>query len=1537
MVSQFSDSDEEVAASTSRSTTSRGRKVSYKMAIDSDDNSDDVPMFDDEDSGSDFEIEPPIKKSATPKAPAAKPRAKPAAKPRAPKATKATKSSSPDSLNGHAEENGNDRPVQNGNGNPSGNNDASSQYQKLTQLEHILKRPDTYIGSVEKTEMKMWVYDEPSQSMVHRDVKIVPGLYKIFDEILVNAADNKIRDPSMDTLDVKIDPETNTISVLNNGKGIPIEIHKKEKIYIPELIFGNLLTSSNYDDDAKKVTGGRNGYGAKLCNIFSTEFTVETGDKATKRKYKQVWKKNMSEFEEPNISKVSKGQDYTRITFKPDLTLFHMDSMDEDLVAVLYRRVYDLAGCMRNCKVILNGKRLHIKDFKSYTEMFVKALEKSHQETTAESEEPEEKKPIIVYERINDRWEIAFSVSDGAFNQVSFVNSIATTSGGTHVNYIADQITSKISEEIKKKKQPIKTLQIKNNMFLFINCLIENPSFTSQTKEQLTTRKTAFGSQCELSPEFLKKIMKTPILDRVKDIASNNADKEIRKTDGGKTRRIKDTSKLEDANKAGTREGHKCTLILTEGDSAMSLAVAGLAVVGRDYYGVYPLRGKLLNVREASHDQITKNAQIQAIKKIMGLQHKKHYTSTQELRYGHIMIMTDQDHDGSHIKGLIINFLESTFPGLLEIPGFLVEFITPIIKVSIYRGKRISEVIPFYTMPEYEEWRETVGKTCVWKKKYYKGLGTSEPKEGREYFSLLDKHLKHFHELQSEDKPMIELAFSKKKADERKDWLRQFRPGTHLDPNLSVIPIRDFINKELILFSIADNMRSIPSVLDGLKPGQRKVLYGCFKRNLVTEIKVAQLAGYISENTGYHHGEPSLIQTIVNLAQNFVGSNNLNLLLPKGSFGSRASGGKDSSAPRYIYTELNPLTRKIFHPADEKIYTYVEDDENTVEPEWYVPILPMVLVNGAEGIGTGWSTNIPPFNPVDIITNLRHLMNGEEMESMIPWYRGWTGTIEAMPDNKFKAIGTITQIDDVTLEITELPPYFWTINMREFLLAQLKDRRDSKVGWIDDFTEDHGLGVKFVVKLSPQEMAKAVSDGLHSRFKLTSNINLSNMIAFDTQNRIKKYASPFEIINDFYFVRLEFYQKRKNYLSNQLKNQLTKLSEQARFVKMIIEKKFIVTNRKKVDIIKDLQNNKFPAFSKDNIPKYVGVEDFVADDDDEDEEIPDDVENPLKNNANYDYLLGMQIWSLTLERYQRLLKDCRNKEEELNTLLKKTPKDLWNEDLDIFLEKWEVFLEEDRIERESLVPKSKAKGRKAGAAKRKRDVDEDFVLSGKRNGSAGKKVKNETKREPVSRPKKTTVKKESSNEILEDEISDPKIKAKQTTLDHFKPKSASPVKKDDSKKDIFASLAGDIFDTKVDSIAEVKLDEPKSAPKRAASKFAALFISDDEDKDDIFSPKKKATKEKIVAVKEKPAASEKSVSTTEKPAPKEKAGAKSNKKGKGADKWSLMIVSDDEESDNEASTAATRPKRNARGPRKRYTADSEDSDNSIDVDESFSD
>ncbi|KAJ2762850.1 DNA topoisomerase 2, partial [Coemansia nantahalensis] len=496
----------------------------------------------------------------------------------------------------------------------------------------------------------------------------------------------------MKKIEVTIDKEQGVISILNDGKGIPIEIHREHNAYVPELIFGHLLTSSNYNDNQEKITGGRNGYGAKLCNIFSREFIVETADATAQKKYHQVFTDNMKNIGKPKITKHATKREYTKITFKPDFAKFHMEGLDDDTIALITKRVYDLAGCVEGVKVFLNGEAIPLRNFKSYVELFL--LPPVDPEDPAPA-----KKTDIVYKKFSDRWEVAFAVSDGQFRQVSFVNSINTLRGGTHVNCIADQITKSFLESTKKSKVQIKPHQVKNNMWLFVNSKIVNPTFDSQTKETLTLRVSAFGSKCEVSDDFMRNVMKSDLKELVDMMVKRKEERDLKKTDGTRTSRITDIDKLDDANLAGTKHRRDCTLILTEGDSAKTLAVAGLGVQGRDKFGIFALRGKPLNVRDATTSQITANQEFTNIKKILGLKHGVKYTSTEDLRYGHVLIMADQDVDGSHIKGLLVNMFDSQYPGLLEVDGFLQQFITPVVRVTNGRTK---ERINFYTEAEFK-------------------------------------------------------------------------------------------------------------------------------------------------------------------------------------------------------------------------------------------------------------------------------------------------------------------------------------------------------------------------------------------------------------------------------------------------------------------------------------------------------------------------------------------------------------------------------------------------------------------------------------------------------------------------------------------------------------------------------------------------------------------------------------------------------------------------------------------------------------------
>lgn len=402
------------------------------------------------------------------------------------------------------------------------------------------------------------------------------------------------------------------------------------------------------------------------------------------------------------------------------------------------------------------------------------------------------------------------------------------------------------------------------------------------------------------------------------------------------------------------------------------------------------------------------------------------------------------------------------------------------------------------------------------------------------YFADLEKHMKEFHVMEEEGRNLIELAFSKKKADERKEWLRLYKPGTFLDHGVDKISYPEFVNKELILFSMADNIRSIPSMVDGLKPGQRKILFACFKRNLKKQLKVSELAGYVSEQTAYHHGEQSLQGAIINMAQTFVGTNNLNLLEPEGSFGTRLDGGKDAASPRYIFTLLSPFARKLFPAMDDPLLTYNLDDDKKIEPLWYAPVVPLVLINGADGIGTGWSTTIPNYNPEDVVDNIRRLMRNEELETMVPWYRNWTGAVEKLSDDKYKFTGTVKQIDDVTCEVTELPVKMWTQEFKEKLEEIIKgEKSPSFIKDYVDYNSPHK--VHFIITFeSAKHMQDAVAEGLENKFKLSKTIATTNLVAFDPEGRINKYNTVNDILKEFYFIRLKLYSERKVCSKNQL-------------------------------------------------------------------------------------------------------------------------------------------------------------------------------------------------------------------------------------------------------------------------------------------------------------------------------------------------------------------------------------------------------------------
>ena len=1110
----------------------------------------------------------------------------------------------------------------------------SNKYQKKTDIEHILSNPDTYIGSVEEVESDQWILNVDGDKIIEKNIKYIPGLFKLFDEGIVNSRDHVVRmlqaiangqanSIPVSNIEINIDDD-GTITMLNDGNGIDVAQHPEHKLWIPEMIFGHLRTSTNYDKTEKKIVGGKNGFGFKLVLIWSTYGSVETVDHIRGLKYKQEFKNNLEEICKPSITKC-KNKPYTKITFKPDYNRLGITNLTSDIVSLLKKRIYDVSAITdKNIKVKYNNNLVPIKNFQQYIDLYIGDKSASPR----------------VYENSGDRWEYAVALTPtNEFVQISFVNGIHTAKGGKHVEYILNQITRKIVDLIeKKKKVKVNPNTIKEQLILFVRCDIENPAFDSQTKDFMNTPSSKFGSKCDVSDKFIEKVSKMGVMEAALKLTEVKENKAAKKTDGSKSKSVRGIPKLTDANWAGTDKSKNCIIIFCEGDSAKAGIISGLSSEDRNSIGVYPMKGKVLNVRGEPIKRITENKEISEIKKILGLETGKKYLTIDDvhkhLRYGKILFMTDQDLDGSHIKGLGINLFQSEWPTLANIPEFIGFMNTPILK-----AKKGAVELNFYNDGEFNDWKQT-NDLKGWKVKYYKGLGTSTGKEFKEYFEK--KKIVGFERTDKSD-DSIDMVFNKKRSEDRKEWLKLYDRDSYLDTSKTNVSYEEFIDKELIHFSKYDCDRSIPNLMDGLKISLRKILYSAFKKNLTTEIKVAQFSGYVSEHSGYHHGEASLNGAIVGMAQNFVGSNNINLLMPNGQFGTRLQGGKDSASERYIFTQLNKITRSIFPSSDDNILTHLNDDGLIVEPIYYAPIIPMILVNGSKGIGTGFSTDIMCYNPLEIIEYLKNkLLFIEDSVEFIPYYEGFKGEITKLDESKFLIKGFYEKIADDKIRVTELPIGNWTEDFKELiekLIDPGQDKNGKKINSIikdyDDMSKDTNVDFTITfVKGKLAELEKSKCDhgcnGVEKVLKLYTTNTTTNMHLFDSNDTLQKYERVTDIIDTYYEVRLKMYKERKDYMIDAIEKELILLSNKAKYIKENLDGTIDLRKKKKEQVIEMLE---LKGYDK------------------------------LENDEDYKYLVKMPMDSVTEENVEKLLNDKCNKETELEQIKNTTINKMWLNEL----------------------------------------------------------------------------------------------------------------------------------------------------------------------------------------------------------------------------------------------------------------------------------
>ena len=1115
-------------------------------------------------------------------------------------------------------------------------------YQQKTDKQHILDNPDTYIGSVEKVDADIWVFDEETQRIVLKEIEYVPGLYKLFDEGIVNARDHVVRMIQSKAENKKVVTAIETtisadgmITIENDGNGIDVAKHPENGLWIPEMIFGHLRTSTNYDKDEKRTVGGKNGFGFKLVLIWSTEGSIETIDHVRGLKYYQEFKSNLDVICPPVITKC-KGKPYTKVSFKPDYVRLQMaGGLSTDMLALLKKRVFDIGAVtdqsVKKVKVLYNGAPVPVKNFQQYVDLYlgVKDADKPETRRVYESGAP-------VSESEGSRWEYAVGLSaTHEFVQVSFVNGICTHKGGKHVDYIMGQITRKLVDYIeKKKKVKVNASAIKEQLILFLRCDIENPAFDSQTKDFMNTPSAKFGSTCSVSDGFIEKVAKMGVMDLACSLTEAKESKAAKKTDGAKTKTVRGIPNLIDANFSGTEKSKDCILILCEGLSAMSGIVSGLSSSDRNTIGIYPLKGKVLNVRGEKTAKINENKEIAAIKKILGLESGKKYTSMADvnanLRYGRIMVMTDQDLDGSHIKGLCINLFHSEWESLTRIPGFICFMNTPIL-----RAKKGAQTQLFYNDGEYEAWKRDFGEEGPkgWTLKYFKGLGTSTAIEFKEYFA--HKKIVGFTHTGKVSDDSVDKVFNKKRPDDRKVWLENYDKHAYLDTSKPEVSYEEFFDREMIHFSTYDCARSIPNMVDGLKTSQRKILYAAFKRNMTKEVKVAQFSGYVSEHSAYHHGEASLNGAIVKMAQTFLGSNNLNLLEPNGQFGTRLQGGDDAASERYIFTQLNPLARLMFPEADDSVLTYLDDDGLQVEPEYYVPILPFCLVNGVSGIGTGFSTDIPSYSPAVLSKHLQAKLRGTPTATeFVPYYEGFKGEVIKVTDDKYAIRGKYERVGDDKIRIVELPVGVWTMPYLAYLDELLEggvDKEGKKVAPVlkDVVNLSTEVVVDIMVQFPKGKLASMSTEALEKMLKMSTTVSTTNMHLFDADRKLHKYGSIEEIIDAFIVTRLDVYHKRKAALVAAMRCLLVRLSNRARYILEVLSGAVDLRKKTNQQVVEMLE-----GFRYDKI------------------------------EGDYKYLIKMPMDSVTEEHVAKIVQEKADTERELEALLGTTVEQIWLRELE---------------------------------------------------------------------------------------------------------------------------------------------------------------------------------------------------------------------------------------------------------------------------------
>lgn len=977
-------------------------------------------------------------------------------------------------------------------------NDISDQYEKLTQLEHLKEAPDVWGAANKVIELPTWIFDASLNKFVLLKLKFSPLWLKIVDEVIVNAIDQHTRFPKeVKNIIIDFDIQDGSISVFNDGPGIPVIKHNKYHVWIPQLTFCEFLAGSNFKKAKKgkdKTTGGKNGIGAKLTNAFSTSFTVETSDKAKKLYYIQESSNGMSIIDEPIVTPWDKADKsyripFTRVSFTPNYIELGYKEYTQDVGELLMNLLYTrcvFAATYCSAEITLNDKVIPNTTIYQLSTLFVDCpavdIVSTVIKDTATSNGVKR----------NLHWDVTIAITDDiGFRTIGIINGIFVKKGGSYINHIVDQIfTDKVRDKLKKEykiKRWSGTL-VDRYLFIFVKASIEEPLFNSQAKEEMTD--PGEFPHHKITTVFIKQV-----LDRLKPQLDNTY---ITKTADSETKKKKriNAKKYEAAEKAGGKESMKCSLFIPEGDSAEGFINWGVtskatAMGGYRYYGIFNIQGKPMNARKEitiKQDKngrkvpirsykLKENERWSALVDVLGLDYTYEYKLTPDgdrefakLRYGCIIVAVDQDVDGvGHIFGLILNFFHVFWPTLID-RGFIKRLTTPIIRA--FPNNKKSVVLSFYSDEEYTNWCQDTFNSLEPKGyiiRYFKGLASHNQPSAIDIFKKFKNKLYVYSRDNLTDQ-LFESYFGKETTN-RKSELRL--PLVKYETPNNLVTCTQQLQYETKEYQMDDIVRSLPHVIDGLRPAARLAIAGAqaFFKKENKSTKLYQLTGDITKKMHYQHGEKSLNDTVIRLAQSFPGARNLPYIFGDAMFGSRSKGGGDSGAPRYIFAKLNKrLTEAMFPHVDEFLLKYNYDDGERCEPMYYTPVLPTILLESFSIPATGWATRLWARNYVQVISNVRLAIAGKEIQHMDMWLPHNTSTV-IENGSSIHMIGKV-QIDNKDVNkiyIKEMPPGVWD------KLWKAKKIDDPLIESIANNSSDRDIDIEVIMK-------KGYADVIESKY-----------------------------------------------------------------------------------------------------------------------------------------------------------------------------------------------------------------------------------------------------------------------------------------------------------------------------------------------------------------------------------------------------------------------------------------------------------------------